>query len=325
MNKRLKKNLIRGAAGILFVTILAIVILPFSKVFAEDAYNISLDFTDGSVNGNVVTYTIGNVDVTATVNNNYTLTNGVVSIGNESWLTVITIDDNYDADTMQIRVYAQDGFQTTYSYNNGVLTRNGNGGLPNSIKFVIEAKGNNQGGGDPSGFDGRAVVLWSCGNGDTGVCYHEFSVVDPANCDFDDPTPACDPEIGDFNDGTSTFFKDTNITADNKPGMTFNVHATYLGWYTTDEFYNWQGLYKIANGMEPDAEINWDMMNPELILGDPKDGNEFGPLEDAVNENHYCATNEPMEDCVNRYSAEVNHEIWTHKLQPVGEPTENNA
>lgn len=177
--------------------------------------------------------------------------------------------------------------------------------------------------GEEHHFDGRAVVLWSCGSGDTGVCFHEFSVIDPEHCDPNNPTDACNPEIGAFDDGNSTFFRNTDITADNKSNTHFNVNAKYREWYLTDEFYKWQDLYRLANGMEANEEISWDTLDPRLIMGDPNQN--IGQLEEAVTAANYCNENEEMEDCVNRYAATENHEIWTHELQPVGEPNETNA
>lgn len=302
----MKKNIMKVIAAVLTLVVIAKIVGPNVDVFAQGR-NIEFDFTDGTINGNDITYTVGNTEVTATLDNSYTLNNGRVTMDDEAWLTAITIDDNYDADTMQIRVYeseVENPFQATYSYSNGTLTRNGEGGLPDSVlKFVIELKATNPLPPEPGeGFDGRAVVLWSCGSG---VCYHEFEGDD----------------IGDFHNGTSTFFKDTQIEADNKPGTTFDVNAEYREWYLTDEFNKWQELYELATG----NQVNWNTLDPELIMGNPKDGHEMGPLEDAVTEANYCQNNETMEQCVNRYAAEVNHEIWTHELQPVGEPTENNA
>ena len=324
MKKKYKKYSKRIVASIIAIALLVKIIVPFVEVFAQNR-DIEIDFTDGTINGNVITYTIGETNVTATLANTLTLTDGKITIDDEEWLTSITISDNYDAETMQIRIYAEDGFQTTYSYNSGTLTRNGEGGLPNSFKFVIEEKSNSQNPGDDQGqgegFDGRAVVLWSCGSGDSGVCYHEFGMVDPNNCDPENYTEACDPEIGDFGDGNSTFFKDTDIEADNKPGTTFDVNAEYREWYLTDEFNIWQELYKIANNMDPDDEINWDEMDRELIMGAPNQ--HIGELVEEAAE--VCDEAEDQERCINLYAAQENHEIWTHELQPVGEPTDNNA
>jgi len=335
MKKNLKKYSKKVFATIVAIALIFTMIIPFVEVFAQDSHNITLNFNDStSISGNAVTYTIGEESVTATINGNYSLNDGVLTIGNESWLTAITLSDNYDSETMQIRVYeknVENPFGATYSYSNGTLTRNGNpGGLPNTLWFAVEEKGSNDNTVEPGEeFDGRAVVLWSCGTGDVGVCYHEFSVVNPANCDPENPTDACDPEIGDFDDGNSTYFSASSVTADNKPGTTFDVHATYRGWYLTDEFENWQYLYEVATG----SQINWETLEPEIILGDPKDGNTFGQLEaDAAGtcgqkppQNASRARQKEYERCINLYAAQENHEIWTHKLQPVGEPTDKNA
>ena len=64
-------------------------------------------------------------------------------------------------------------------------------------------------------FDGKAYVLWSCGSG---TCYHYFE------------------NIPDFNDGRSTFYKDTTIKADNDNTKTFDVNAQYKGWALPSSF-----------------------------------------------------------------------------------------
>ena len=311
----MKRNLKKIFVSVIAMALLVKIILPFVEVHAQDSFNITLNFNDSaSISGNVVTYTIGNTDVTATINGNYTLNDGVLTIGNESWLTAITLSENYDSSTMQIRVYeknVENPFGTTYSYSNGTLSRDGSGGLPNNLWFAVEAKGNNSGPEPGEGFDGRAVVLWSCGSGDTGVCYHEFN------------------DIGDFADGNSTYYSTSEVTADNKPGATFDVDATYRGWYLTDEFENWQFLYEEATG----TQINWDTMEPEIILGNPMDGNYFAQLEEDAattcgqrpDQNASRADQDEYERCIHLYAAQVNHEVWTHKLQPVGEPTDKNA
>lgn len=165
----------------------------------------------------------------------------------------------------------------------------------------------NQEPGENDRFDGKAYLVWSCGNG---ICYHYFD------------------DIPSFEDGNSVFYKDTEITADNKNGVTFDINAKYKGWYLADTFIKWQELYEIATG----KELNWDTMNPELILGAPnqnmgaiedaaiKAGKCVKPVQDAPADEHVA-----FENCINRYAAETNHEIWTHELQPVGEPQYKNA
>ena len=103
--------------------------------------------------------------------------------------------------------------------------------------------------------DGRAYVVWSCGNG---VCYHYFD------------------NVPSFDDGNSTFYKDTEVTADNKDGVIFDVNAKYRGWYLADEFTNWKNLYEAATG----ETVNWDTLDPELILGEPNQ--HIGELEAAA-------------------------------------------
>lgn len=158
-----------------------------------------------------------------------------------------------------------------------------------------------------SHFDGRAYVLWSCG---TGVCYHYFD------------------NIPSFDDGNSTFYKASDITADNKEGVTFNVKAEYQGWYLADTFTEWQHLYEIATG----NAVNWNTIDPEVILGAPNQ--HIGELETAAISTGVCEKpaedaprneHDEFENCINLYAAEHDHNIWTHKLQPVGEPTDNNA
>jgi len=156
-------------------------------------------------------------------------------------------------------------------------------------------------------FDGKAYVVWSCGSG---VCYHYF-----------DNIPA-------FDDGNSTFYKDTEVTADNKEGETFDVHAKYMGWYLKDTFDEWKNLYEVATG----KTLNWDTMDPELILGEPNQ--LIRELEESAIAANACVKPDedaPREDqdefesCIHLYAAQHDHKIWTHKLQPVGEPTANNA
>ena len=161
--------------------------------------------------------------------------------------------------------------------------------------------------GDHTGenFDGKAYVAWSCGNG---VCYHYFD------------------NIPNFDDGKSTFYKDTTVTADNKDGVTFDVGAEYKGWYTKEGFEDWVDDYEIATG----HSVNWDTLEPEIFLGSPEQNvgqYEAGaiangcvrPAEDA-----HWTEQLAFEECVNHYAASQGY-IWTRQLKPVGEPQYTNA
>ena len=162
-------------------------------------------------------------------------------------------------------------------------------------------------------FDGHAYVLWSCG---TGVCYHEFN------------------DIPDFNDGNSTFYKDTTIKADNDESKYFDVHAQYKAWTLPDKFDLWVQAYKAHNNVEV---IDWSQVDPEDIIA------EFPPnmweWEEAAVEAEEA---NPGTGCI-RPGNEANWEEWDEfqacvdnyyiaagnlpfiRLQPVGEPSDNNA
>ena len=170
-----------------------------------------------------------------------------------------------------------------------------------------ENPGNMPAPGENDRFDGKAYVVWSCG---TGICYHYFD------------------NMPNFTDGNSTFYKDTEVTADNKAGVKFDINAKYKGWYLADKFEEWVELYEIVTG----KPVNWDTMDPELILGAPNQN--IGKLEDEAIKAKACvkpvedapaSEHDKFESCLHFYAAEHNHEIWTHKLQPVGEPQYNNA
>lgn len=145
------------------------------------------------------------------------------------------------------------------------------------LGLTVEEKQNGSEGVEPgpetgeSYFDGKAYVVWSCG---TGICYHYFD------------------NIPNFDNGNSTFYKDTEITADNKGGVTFDVKAKYIGWYLANEFTEWQRLYKLAT----ENEINWNTLDPEIILGEPNQ--HINELEQAAIEANACtkpAENAPRE------------------------------
>ena len=153
-------------------------------------------------------------------------------------------------------------------------------------------------------FDGLAYVVWSCKNG--GVCYHYF-----------DDIPA-------FDDGNSTFYKNTEVTDDNT-NEAFDVNAEYKGWYLKDSFEAWVEYYK--NNKKIVGNIDWSKVDPEDILGAPVDMREW---EDRAVAAGKCQRPEEgehrndFESCVDEYAASQDF-IHSTALQPVGEPTDNNA
>ena len=315
--------------SIAIVMILAIVlnyIIPLTKVFA-DTYTYKLTFTIHS--GNQNQHTMVNENGILKIDGQYVELRdgnnqriGIVACADGPVCTITVTDGpkatlNYNGNnSYSLYMKGHDvGYDFEFQANEAIAVQD----------YIAPQQNDNPAGPEPGeGFDGRAVVLWSCGNG---VCYHQFDVVDPEHCDPEHPTDACNPEIGNFNNGNSTFFRDTYVTADNKddPDIYFDVNAEYREWYLQDEFDKWKSLYRIANNMAENATINWDTVDPRLIMGDPKDRNELTALEETVTEANYCAENESMEDCVNRYAATINHKVWTHELQPVNEPNAKNA
>ena len=163
---------------------------------------------------------------------------------------------------------------------------------------------NNQGGQEPGEphFDGKAYVVWSCGNG---TCYHYFD------------------NIPNFDDGKSTFYKDTDVTADNDNSIKFDVKASHKDWILKEGFDRWVNAYKDKYNVQ---EIDWSQVNPESIIGSPPDMREWE--EQSINAGVCTRENTPEDDfhnCVDGYMAAHSDALPFVKLQPVGEPEDNNA
>ena len=119
------------------------------------------------------------------------------------------------------------------------------------VQDYVEPQGGVEPGNDEH-FDGHAYVLWSC---DGGVCYHEFT------------------DIPNFDDGKSTFYKDTDITADNDPSKHFDVFAEYKAWALPEKFNYWSLIYMEQNNLD---QIDWSEVDPEDIISEyPPDMREW--------------------------------------------------
>ena len=150
-------------------------------------------------------------------------------------------------------------------------------------------------------FDGKAYILWSCQSG--GICMKHFD------------------DIPNFDNGNSTFYKDTDIV-DERTGEHFNVNAQYKGWSTDAKFNNWVNAYKTYKNINGD--IDWSTVNPADMLGDPID---MGRYENDAIENG-CTREVPEDDfhaCVDQYVAGLG--LWGTRaqLQPLGEPQSKNT
>lgn len=157
-------------------------------------------------------------------------------------------------------------------------------------------------------FDGKAYVIWSCG---TGVCYHYFD------------------NIPDFKNGNSTFYKNTEVTADNNNSITFDINAQYQGWAKKDKFLTWINSYKTKNNIT--GEIDWTHVDPEDIIGNnPPRMEEWeqksisaGACTKPTTED--APSSIAFQNCVDQYYLDESGELPFIKLQPVGEPNDNNA
>ena len=153
-------------------------------------------------------------------------------------------------------------------------------------------------------FDGKAYLIWSCKDG--GVCIHYFD------------------DIPNFDDGASTFYLESDIK-DDQTGETFDINAKYKGWSTVDKFDNWVQKYKEFKKIQ--GEIDWSLVDPKDIVGDPLDMREYE--EQAIKAGACTKENTPQDDfesCVDGFVLTKN--IWSARaqLQPLpDEPTDNNA
>lgn len=130
---------------------------------AGAAGKIMVSFSNvSSVKENVVTYTVGDKSVTLTVSGNNISDNSVVVPTNAMGSVEFILDDSYDSDTMQVKVSASDGFNTLLTVNEKVTSlakHNANGGLPDSLELVVEAKSSSDGGGGNPGDESTPVSI----------------------------------------------------------------------------------------------------------------------------------------------------------------------
>ena len=297
MIKKLKKEIKKMPNKFMvFTMIFALLFSYFATITnvlaSSSTTTLSVSFRDDNANNGKVQYSLDDGAHWDDVDGN--ITNLNISVTGDNLRIKIVPNNNYSVDYAGIELYL-DNIKVDNISSLGLDAETGYS-VPSNVEVVslvfVEFRKEE----GTTNFDGRAVVLWSCGNG---VCYHTFD------------------NIPDFDDGNSTFYKDTDIEADNKLGTTFDVNADYIGWYLTDEFTEWQNLYEIATG----NSVDWNTLDPELIIGDPN--NNIGELETAAINAGVC-TAPATESCINTYAANQG-QIWTHKLQPVGEPSYNNA
>lgn len=123
---------------------------------------IQVQFGTETVNGNVVTYTVGEQSVTVTVSGGSISNNSVEVPDNDLGSVEFVLGENYDSATMQVKVSASDGFQAqlTVTDNETSLDKHNANGLPaGPLTLVVEAKNSNGGDGANSGGESTAVSI----------------------------------------------------------------------------------------------------------------------------------------------------------------------
>ena len=302
--KKLKKEIKKISKKIIALTMIFAMLIsyfvPITRVFANSDYTITF-----SVSGN---HTMENENGHLKIDGQYV----ELRNSNDESVGTVSCNDNICTITVSDGPAAKLNFNSANKFTlfmqghevdmNFAFSANEN----IAVQDYVEHQGGTESGFEPH-FDGHAYVLWSCGKG---ICYHEF---------FDIP---------DFNDGRSTFYKDTEITADNNNSIHFDVHAQYKAWVLPDRFNYWTLIYKEQNNIE---EINWEDVDPESIIAEfPPNMDEW---EKAAIDAGKCT--KPQEGdpgdlwnafqwCVDDYYVQAGNLPFI-RLQPVGEPQDNNA
>ena len=130
----------------------------------ENAASYSVDFGTGS-------WIVGDVTVTADKSGEQTLS--------ESDIITLT---GFDAETMEVRVVAEDGFSTTLAVNNNqtsISAKTNDGGVPTDIAFSVVEKSSNPGGGGEMPGGNSDVVKIQIGNsspGANGTVMYKFDI-----------------------------------------------------------------------------------------------------------------------------------------------------
>lgn len=132
---------------------------------------ITLDFSDGTVNGNDVTYTVGESSVTLTSSVNIETNKAALGLDD-----IITVGEGFNPDTMEIVVYAADGFNVILNVSESrtsLSQRATEGGYPGGeLRLVVREKqaGDPPPGSEDSSFSGSAYFVWR--GADDKICAH---------------------------------------------------------------------------------------------------------------------------------------------------------
>ena len=135
------------------VATLVVLMLAVTGIFAngvatkaeEGSYSVDFGNLDGEKKAS---YTVGETTVTAQLSAETTVSGTVATLTDSTEITL----SNFDPETMEVAVAAEDGFRTTLAVQDNKTKlsnrENPGGGLPSELKFTISAK---QPSGDPEG------------------------------------------------------------------------------------------------------------------------------------------------------------------------------
>lgn len=318
--KKVFKKLPKKAMAIFLVMAMTLqYFAPYLEVWAASTDSVSISFRDNyNTEQGYVEYTLDDGANWTKVEENVS-GRGITTSGNNFKIRIVA-KSGYQVDFAGI-VLSLDG--TAYSLNNnsngvaGAITGSNGYQVDSYVKQVnleaVEFKAsNNQGGEDhpvqpgENSFDGKAYLIWSCGNG---TCYHYFE------------------KIPNFDNGNSTFYRASDITADNNSSISFDLNASNIGWALKEDFDRFVQAYKSLHL----GTINWSTVNPSDIIGDPRNMSEWENRAISSNsctkpaENASGSEWTAFERCVDDYAFEEGGILPFIKLQPLGEPTYNNS
>lgn len=132
--------------------------------------------------GNMVSYTVGESTVVLTSSVAISDDKVIVEENDE-----FTLSDSFNPDTMEVVVYADDGFRTTLNVadrKTSIANKTNEGGVPDSVKLKIQEKANDfpePPEGPECEFDGIAYFVWQ-GAGDT-LCVHKITGLEASRSD----------------------------------------------------------------------------------------------------------------------------------------------
>ena len=208
--------------------------LPMINASADSTVSLVVPFKDGNNQYGHVEYSGDNGTTWNSITENTTSTGIEVNVVDFYHLQVrIVPNNNYSIDWTAM-TYSED--EQVYALNSndnssisvGLFGNNGyyvNNGVSKAKVENIEFRenDNNQGGGDEpnqSQFNGKAYLIWSCGDNNEGICYHLFE------------------DIVTTSDTNTKYYSASTITDDDQNGSheVFSLNAQTKGFVTQEAF-----------------------------------------------------------------------------------------